>query len=167
MIDILGQRFTRWTATAYSHSDKWGEAMWQCKCDCGTEKVVRSSDLRYGTSTSCGCRNAELASKRKWMHGKSGTPEFVSYHAMRRRCYDKQHRAYKWYGGRGVIVCDRWLNNFELFLSDMGQRPDGWTLDRIDPEKDYGPENCRWSPWDVQARNKRNRLPPLPLLDRN
>lgn len=163
-IDITGQRFGRLVAVQRAGTDKFGEMMWLCKCDCGDTPSVRSSALRKGLTTSCGCWRRENTGQRYRTHGRSTSPEYASYRAMLRRCYDSTHRAWPWYGGRGIQVCDQWLNSFETFLAALGPRPAGWTLDRIENDKDYGPDNCRWAPWTIQGKNKRKRLPPLPLL---
>lgn len=164
VINIAGQRFGRLLALEEAGRDKFGEVKWRCRCDCGQERIVRGYKLRKSLTASCGCQKTEHIGMLRRTHGKSRSPEYISYRAMIRRCYDPTTRPYPWYGGRGVVVCERWLNSFLAFLKDVGPRPDGWTLDRIDPNGNYEPTNCRWAPWYVQARNKRKRLPPLPLL---
>ena len=123
-----------------------------CTCDCGTTRVVRLSHLRSGSSTSCGCTRDETFTGFK--HGYCSTPTYSSWHEMLRRCREPQNKNYVNYGGRGIAVCARWVK-FENFLEDMGERPDGRTLDRLDNNGNYEPDNCRWATWPEQQRNKR------------
>ena len=166
-IDLLGQRFGRLVVVAQSGCDSWGQIRWTCMCDCGKQHAVVSSKLRRGSTISCGCAKAARIGQDSRTHGGSNTPEYNSYRAMLRRCYDPQHRAYPWYGGRGITVCPLWKENFTAFLADLGPRPTGWTLDRINADRNYEPGNCRWASWSVQANNKRRPHFNLPLLDRN
>lgn len=87
-------------------------------------------------------------------HGKTNTPEFEAWCGMRKRCNNPKHQFYYRYGGRGIVVCDRWVNSFVNFLEDMGKRPEGLTLERINNNGNYGPDNCKWATWTEQARNK-------------
>jgi hypothetical protein len=136
--------------------------MVMCQCDCGNQKVIRAGDLKRGSARSCGCLSAELAKDRMLARKKHGhsvgfkqSPTYGTWCAMTQRCSNKNSTAYKYYGGRGIAVCDRW-SLFENFLFDMGNRPEGKTLDRIDPNGDYELENCRWATWAQQVSNKRN-----------
>lgn len=152
--DITLQRFGRLVALWPQNKDKRGLYLWLCLCDCGRETVVRGSDLREGKTKSCGCLHDELASKRNFRHGHSkGTRTYRSWMAMRDRCRYSNHKDYEHYGGRGIKVCERW-QSFENFLADMGERPVGLTLDRIDPNGNYEPGNCRWATWSEQRENQ-------------
>lgn len=132
-----------------------------CRCDCGVEKVVSRYHLESGMSKSCGCLKREMSAARKPQrsHGEaanaSRSPEYIVWSGMKRRCQNENAPNWELYGGRGVRVCARW-QAYEAFLEDMGRRPSPkHTLDRIDPDGDYAPENCRWATWMTQATNKR------------
>jgi hypothetical protein len=148
--DIVGQKFERLTASMYLSG-----GMWLCDCDCGETTVVAGSDLRRGKVRSCGCLQLEIArsGECRRIHGMSNSPEYRSWSAMIRRCTDDRAMGYSRYGGRGIKVCDRWIESFENFYADMGVRPKGTTLDRIDFDGNYELENCRWATVDVQRQN--------------
>lgn len=126
-----------------------------CICDCGTERHVQPHKLRSGQTLSCGCYSAERASTNNRTHGMTGTPEYISWQAMRHRCYREEDISYSNYGGRGITVCDEWRDSFENFYADMGPRPEGMTLDRIEVNRNYEPSNCRWATPKEQADNTR------------
>jgi hypothetical protein len=138
---------------------KRGQTVCDCLCDCGNHKNgVDVADLNRSHTTSCGCYNREKTVERnkkytRKTHGMSNTEEYRSWNSMMQRCYSPKHEAYERYGGKGIVVCDKW-HNFENFLADMGERPKGKTLDRIDNIKGYNPENCRWSDRLTQTRNR-------------
>jgi hypothetical protein len=156
--DIAGQRFGRWFVIRRPPDDSKKRARWICQCDCGKTAVVISTSLRLGQSRSCGCLHRELLSARLKTHGKSHTTEYMSWHAMHQRCINDKHIAWEHYGGRGIKVCKRW-QDFETFLADMGKRPEGLSLDRINNDGDYEPANCRWSSPKEQSNNRRPAKP--------
>jgi hypothetical protein len=139
--DMAGLRFGR--LTVLHRAGDGLPVRWLSRCDCGIEKVVAGSKLRSGNTQSCGCLQQEMRILRNTRHGLSRTRTHNIWLAMRRRCSRPDQPNYKWYGGRGIRVCDRW-QSFANFLADMGECPEGYELDRINGDGNYEPGNCRW-----------------------
>jgi len=146
-INIVGLKSGKLTVIEFSHKDK--SLFWKCLCECGNSCVIQGYRLKSNKTRSCGCI---VATK----DGLSTSGTYRSWKAMLARCYDSNNNRYKIYGGRGIGVCNRWRDSFNNFLLDMGERPDGFSLDRIDNEKSYSIDNCQWVSVKSQANNRRN-----------
>lgn len=156
--NLLGHAYGEWTVIQYAGiASNSRKAAWLCECKCGTRKVITSNNLKRALS--CGCGRREKTILRNTTHGRARSPEHRAWCAMKKRCYNQNDPRYKDWGGRGVIVCDKWRNSFESFLSDMGSRPSNkHSVDRIDVNGNYEPENCRWATSDIQATNTRRNV---------
>lgn len=156
MIDITGKKYGDLTALYYIKRGRSG-GVWICRCDCGNEKGIRSHALRTGATKSCGCKSSQYRGEKMIRHGHSKkrnrTREYSSWSAIISRCTNENDKFYSKYGGAGIFVCDRWLL-FDNFLEDMGIRPQGTSIDRINNDDGYYKENCRWATRKEQQRNR-------------
>ena len=149
--NLTGKRFKNLTVIAYSHKDPYGSLMWRCRCDCGKETIVRSTSLRKGQIESCGCRSKS----RK--HGLHRHKLYNVWQGLKTRCNNPNSNRFKYYGGKGIKVCEEWLefNNFFNWAVTHGYK-EGLTLDRLDSEKGYSLDNCQWVDYKHQNSHKSN-----------
>lgn len=170
-MDLTGQRFGKLTVVSDGGYKPVGHnrrmVQWICRCDCGKETTVLAMNLRGGITKSCGCGRRDANLKRCLRHGHARgrhrgerpSREFLVWMNIKDRCYRSSAEAYPWYGGRGIVMCERWRNSFEHFLSDMGLCPANSQIDRIDNDGNYAPDNCRWITHKENCRNKRGNVP--------
>lgn len=172
--DKTGRRYGRLVVVEYVYKGKW-----LCKCDCGNETVVPSVNLANGHTKSCGCLNRDVSIAINTKHGGKGTRLYAVWKSMKSRCYNKNERAYSLYGGRGILVCDEWLDDFATFRNwamENGYDPNAprgkCTIDRINVNGNYEPSNCRFVDMKTQARNRRpykqnHYCHPVQMLDKD
>lgn len=157
---MIGSTFGRLTVICHDKPRDY-KRYWICRCECGVEKSIRETHLKQGLILSCGCHRIEAMTATRMKHGHGRREQqkstYKKWMAMRRRCNNPNEESYPSYGGRGISVCARW-DSYANFLDDMGECPLRMTLDRIDPDGNYEPRNCRWASWAVQAKNKRNAI---------
>lgn len=144
--DLTNLNFGKWTVLSFAGTKK-GAAIWLCRCDCGRERTLNTRSLTSGNSKSCGCYRTDRGGKEK-------RREYFQWYNAKNRCTNPKAQNYHRYGGRGIEMCERWLLSFDLFYHDMGKCPQGMTLDRVNNDGNYEPQNCRWATPLSQTRNR-------------
>jgi len=161
-IDLIGKKYGRLDVISQGetkHKPNGAKVIfWTCMCECGTQKDVSGEALRDGRVKSCGCKRAEVIGGLNLSHGMSNSREYKSWQHIKYRCLNKNAAKYPDYGGRGITICERWINSFENFYKDMGNAPFKHTIDRINVNMGYSKDNCKWSTKKEQSSNTRNNV---------
>lgn len=162
-IELAGSKIGRltvlWEVESARYPSGKPKRRYECECECGRRSVVLLSHLRSGHTQSCGCLATERRTEAQLKHGHARgglSPTYISWKNMLQRCYSVRHPHYKNYGGRGITICNRWRESFETFLADMGERPKGLTLERVNNDGNYEPGNCIWATYTKQSNNRRS-----------
>ena len=166
ILDLTGRKFSSLSVIKKSDEIKCGNVMWECQCDCGNTTLVTSYNLRSGRIGSCGCQKAKLTTEKttgennpNYKHNLRNTKLYTIWAMIKQRCSNPNHKNYKDYGGRGITICEEWSNDVQVFYdwSMKNGYEEGLTIDRIDNDKGYSPDNCRWTTMKVQRKNQRKR----------
>jgi hypothetical protein len=156
-LDLTGQRFNKLTALRPTNRRSGGKVVWECVCDCGNPAYVASNKLRNGSTKSCGCQVRDCLLQRNITHGLTNTRLYRIWDSMKTRCLNPRSKTYRYYGGRGITICDEWRHDFKAFYdwAVANGYADHLTLDRSDGDAGYSPDNCKWSTWHEQRLNQR------------
>lgn len=158
LIDLTGQRFGRLVVVERAGTSRNRQAMWRCRCDCGKKIAVQGYHLRTGHTQSCGCFHRDQTKRANTTHGEEGTRLYGIWRGMKSRCYNPNVQKYKDYGGRGIKICEEWLDDFQAFYDWAMSHgyTDALSIDRIDVDGNYEPSNCRWATAKEQRHNRRD-----------
>lgn len=165
LIDLEGKRYGKLMVVKRMANRDKAVTVWECKCDCGNTTIVTSANLRSGRTKSCGCLRGIVSKQKATTHGMSKSKLYYIWSDIKQRCYQKNNPAFKFYGGRGIKMCNEWFKSYERFMkwAEINGYHEGLTIERIDVNGDYCPDNCKWIQLSEQAQNRRSNI----LIDYN
>lgn len=156
-LDVTNERYGKLVALRFVKTDASKRTLWEFKCDCGNTIIKRLGDVRTGDTKSCGCLHRKTLSEEGSMHKKINPRTYQAWNDMKQRCLNPNRTNFKNYGLRGITVCERWINSYENFVNDMGEAPLNYSLERVNNDGNYNPDNCKWATRSEQNHNKRLR----------